>query len=75
MVGAAEAELRDRAGRLARWKGGADDDRAFLIQERPSTSKGTTEEAIEQLRALEEAGLARIMGQHLLHRVTSPRSS
>jgi alkanesulfonate monooxygenase SsuD/methylene tetrahydromethanopterin reductase-like flavin-dependent oxidoreductase (luciferase family) len=35
---------------------------------RPSTILGTVEEAIEQLRELEAAGLTRIMGQHLLHR-------
>ncbi len=68
LVGADEDELHDRAARLARWKGEDDDGRAFLVNERPSTIKGTTEQAIEQLRALEEAGLARIMAQHLLHR-------
>jgi F420-dependent oxidoreductase-like protein len=68
LVGADAAELRDRANRLARWKGEGDDGDAFLANLRPSAIKGTTPEAIEQLRELEQAGLTRIMGQHLLHR-------
>ncbi len=68
LVGADEAELRDRASRLARWKGEGDDGDAFLAGLRESAIKGTTEQAIEQLRGLEAAGLTRIMGQHLLHR-------
>ena len=32
------------------------------------TIKGTVPEALEQLRELEQAGLTRVMGQHLLHR-------
>jgi F420-dependent oxidoreductase-like protein len=68
LVGADEAELRDRASRLAQWKGEDDDGDAFLAGLRESTIKGPTEQAIEQLRELEAAGLTRIMGQHLLHR-------
>lgn len=68
MVGADEPELRDRASRLAQWKGEGEDGDAFLAGLRESTIKGTTEQAIEQLRELEAAGLTRIMGQHLLHR-------
>ncbi len=68
LVGADADELRDRAGRLAQWKGEGDDGEAFLAGLRPSTIKGTAPEAIEQLHALEQAGLTRIMGQHLLHR-------
>ncbi len=68
LVGADEADLHDRAARLAEWKGTGGDGEALLAEQRPSTIKGTVPEAIEQLRALEEAGLSRIMGQHLLHR-------
>jgi len=68
LVGADEAELRERASRLAQWKGEGEDGEAFLAGLRESTIKGTTEQAIEQLRELEAAGLTRIMGQHLLHR-------
>jgi F420-dependent oxidoreductase-like protein len=68
LVGADEAELRDRASRLAQWKGEGDDGEAFLARLRPSAITGTTPEALEQLHTLEQAGLTRIMGQHLLHR-------
>jgi F420-dependent oxidoreductase-like protein len=67
LVGADADELRDRASRLAQWKGEGDDGEALLAGLRPSAIKGTTPEAIEQLRELEQAGLTRIMGQHLLH--------
>jgi len=68
LVGADRDELLDRAARLSRWKGEGGDGEAFIAGLRPSTILGTTEEAIAQLRELEEAGLTRIMGQHLLHR-------
>lgn len=68
LVGADAADLHDRSARLAEWKGTGGDGEAFLVEQRPSTIKGTVPEAIEQLRALEQAGLSRIMGQHLLHR-------
>ncbi|HXR59754.1 MAG TPA: TIGR03560 family F420-dependent LLM class oxidoreductase [Solirubrobacterales bacterium] len=68
LVGADRGELVDRASRLSRWKGEGDDGEAFIAGLRESTILGTTEEAVEQLRELEAAGLTRIMGQHLLHR-------
>ncbi|MGN6202917.1 MAG: TIGR03560 family F420-dependent LLM class oxidoreductase [Solirubrobacterales bacterium] len=68
LVGSDRAELLDRASRLSRWKGEGDDGEAFIAGPRESTILGTVEEAIEQLHELEEAGLTRIMGQHLLHR-------
>jgi F420-dependent oxidoreductase-like protein len=68
LVGADADELRDRASRLAQWKGEGEDGEAFLSGLRESAIRGTTPEAIEQLRELEQAGLTRIMGQHLLHR-------
>lgn len=68
LVGADRGELLDRAARLSRWKGRGDDGEAFIAGLRPSTILGTVDEAVEQLRELEAAGLARIMGQHLLHR-------
>jgi alkanesulfonate monooxygenase SsuD/methylene tetrahydromethanopterin reductase-like flavin-dependent oxidoreductase (luciferase family) len=68
LVGADRAELLDRARRLSEWKGRGSDGEAFIAGLREATILGTAEEAIEQLRALERAGLARIMGQHLLHR-------
>jgi F420-dependent oxidoreductase-like protein len=68
LVGADRDELLDRARRLSRWKGQGDDAEAFIAGLRPSTILGTTEEAIERLQELKEAGLTRIMGQQLLHR-------
>jgi F420-dependent oxidoreductase-like protein len=68
LVGADAEDLRDRASRLSRWKGEGDDGPAFLANLRGSTVQGTVPEAIEQLQDLEQAGLTRIMGQHLLHR-------
>ncbi|HET8565757.1 MAG TPA: LLM class flavin-dependent oxidoreductase [Solirubrobacterales bacterium] len=68
LVGADRGELVDRATRLSRWKGAGDDGEAFIAGLRKSTILGTVEEAVEQLQELEAAGLARIMGQHLLHR-------
>ncbi len=68
LVGADRDDLLRRASHLARWKGESDDGEAFIAGLRESTVCGTAEEAIEQLRELEAAGLARIMGQHLLHR-------
>jgi F420-dependent oxidoreductase-like protein len=68
LVGADRDELIDRASRLAQWKGEGDDGEAFVAGLRESTILGTVEEAVEQLRELEAAGLTRIMGQHLLHR-------
>lgn len=68
LVGADRDELVDRASRLSQWKGEGDDGEAFIAGLRESTILGTVEEATEQLRELEGAGLTRIMGQHLLHR-------
>jgi F420-dependent oxidoreductase-like protein len=68
MVGADAAELRDRAGRLSEWNGEGGDGDAYLASLPDSTIKGTVAEAQEQLRALADAGLVRVMGQHLLHR-------
>lgn len=68
LVGADRAELVERASRLAQWKGEGDDGESFMSSLRESTILGTAEEAVEQLRELEAAGLTRIMGQHLLHR-------
>ncbi len=67
MVGADRAELVERATRLAGWKGEGSDGEAFLAAMRAATIKGTVPEALEQLEVLREAGLSRVMGQHLLH--------
>ncbi len=68
LVAADREELRDRAARLARWKGQGEDGDAFLADLRKATIAGAVPEALEQLQELEQAGLARLMAQHLLHR-------
>ncbi|HWC08405.1 MAG TPA: LLM class flavin-dependent oxidoreductase [Solirubrobacterales bacterium] len=68
LVGADQDDLRARAARLSEWKGEGGDGDAYLASLRDSTITGTPDQAIEQLRELEAAGLTRVMGQHLLHR-------
>jgi F420-dependent oxidoreductase-like protein len=71
MTGTAIGENRDdllrRAGALASKRGGDGDGKGFLANAGPEFIGGTIEEAAEKLRALEEAGVERVMLQHLLH--------
>ncbi len=60
-----EAELRERATRLADVRGGDPSD--FLAEPPPGWVVGTIEQAAEQFTALSEAGVRRVMCQHLLH--------
>jgi F420-dependent oxidoreductase-like protein len=64
LVGRDDAELRDRAARLALWRGEDDDSPDALP---PAWLVGTPAQIVEQLQALERAGVARVMLQHLLH--------
>jgi alkanesulfonate monooxygenase SsuD/methylene tetrahydromethanopterin reductase-like flavin-dependent oxidoreductase (luciferase family) len=65
LVGADEAELRDRAARLAQ-RIGADPDE--LVSNPPAAwIVGTADRAAEQLAGLRDAGVSRVMCQHLLH--------
>jgi F420-dependent oxidoreductase-like protein len=65
VVGSDEADLRDRARRLGE-KMGADGDE--LVSDPPSGwIVGTVDQAAEQLSALAEAGVSRVMCQQLLH--------
>jgi alkanesulfonate monooxygenase SsuD/methylene tetrahydromethanopterin reductase-like flavin-dependent oxidoreductase (luciferase family) len=68
LSGADEAELLERAGQLAEWQGFEGTAEDFLAQQRASSLAGTLDENIERLRGLEQAGVSRIMAQHLLHR-------
>jgi alkanesulfonate monooxygenase SsuD/methylene tetrahydromethanopterin reductase-like flavin-dependent oxidoreductase (luciferase family) len=68
LAGEDRAELLDRAGRLAQWQGEDTDPERFLAEQRDSTLAGTLDENIERLRELAEAGVDRVMAQHLLHR-------
>jgi F420-dependent oxidoreductase-like protein len=70
IVGETREEVVDRASRLSRWKGEGDDGEKFLAGQRDAVIVGTVEEAVDQLRALHDAGCHRVMAQHLLHRDT-----
>jgi F420-dependent oxidoreductase-like protein len=65
LIGRDHDELRDRAGRLAAVRGGDPDD--FLANPPPAWIIGTLEQATEQLTGLRDAGVQRVMCQHLLH--------
>jgi F420-dependent oxidoreductase-like protein len=65
LVGADEAELADRAGRLAEHMGQKVD--AVVENMRSRGVYGTPDQAAERLRELESAGVYRVMLQHFLH--------
>ncbi len=68
LVGADSDEVTERARRLAEWRGeDAADPERFLDGLPESWIVGTPAEAIEKLRRLTEAGVDRVMLQHLLH--------
>ncbi|MEA2400322.1 MAG: hypothetical protein QOK00_725 [Thermoleophilaceae bacterium] len=68
LAGEDRAELLDRAGRLAEWQGRDGDGESLLAELRESSIAGTLEENLERLGELAEAGVERVMLQHLLHR-------
>jgi F420-dependent oxidoreductase-like protein len=65
LVGRDRGELEDRARRLSEVTGG--DAASFLAQPPSGWVVGTLEDAAAQVAALRDAGVARIMCQHLLH--------
>jgi F420-dependent oxidoreductase-like protein len=68
LVGEDRAELLDRAGRLAEWRGHDGGAESFLDSVPDAWITGTLDEATERLRELAAAGVQRVMLQHLLHR-------
>jgi alkanesulfonate monooxygenase SsuD/methylene tetrahydromethanopterin reductase-like flavin-dependent oxidoreductase (luciferase family) len=68
LAGADRAELLDRAGRLSDWTGRGADAETFLSEQAPAALAGTLDELIERIGELAEAGVERLMLQHLLHR-------
>jgi alkanesulfonate monooxygenase SsuD/methylene tetrahydromethanopterin reductase-like flavin-dependent oxidoreductase (luciferase family) len=68
LAGEDRAGLVDRAGRLAEWQGAGVDAERFLGEQRDSSLAGTLDQNIERLHELAEAGVDRVMLQHLLHR-------
>src|SRR5438034_5732891 len=67
MVGSDRADLERRAGRLLARRGDRSDPGAFLDGLPPERLRGTPQQLLERLAELAEAGIERIMMQHLLH--------
>jgi F420-dependent oxidoreductase-like protein len=66
VLGADAADLRDRVNRLSRIRD--DDDPAGFLTNPPSGwIVATIDQAVEQLAALRDAGVRRVICQHLLH--------
>jgi alkanesulfonate monooxygenase SsuD/methylene tetrahydromethanopterin reductase-like flavin-dependent oxidoreductase (luciferase family) len=64
LIGADEGDLRARAWRLGEWQGRVTD----VEELRRKWIAGTPDEIVARLREYEEAGVERVMLQHLLHR-------
>jgi alkanesulfonate monooxygenase SsuD/methylene tetrahydromethanopterin reductase-like flavin-dependent oxidoreductase (luciferase family) len=67
VVGADRAEAEARAQRLVDRGYEAGDGASALAENRDRWVCGTVDEAVERLRALADAGVERMMLQHLLH--------
>jgi F420-dependent oxidoreductase-like protein len=65
IVGSDEGDFRERAGRIAAVKDVTVDE--LLANGSASWILGTVEQAAEQLRALADAGISKVMCQHLAH--------
>ena len=67
LIGRDRAELRERARLLAEYRRDLSDPDAFLASTQSAWITGTVDEVAEQLGALRDAGVARVMCQQLLH--------
>lgn len=69
LVGADRAELLERARRLVLWRGRGEQEAESVLASPPEAGwiVGTVDDAVRQLTALAEAGVERVMLQHLLH--------
>jgi alkanesulfonate monooxygenase SsuD/methylene tetrahydromethanopterin reductase-like flavin-dependent oxidoreductase (luciferase family) len=67
LAGEDRAELLDRAGRLAEWRGHPGGAEALLRELPEHWLAGTLDELSERLDELAGAGVERVMLQHLLH--------
>jgi F420-dependent oxidoreductase-like protein len=67
LVGADQAEMEGRATRMMERRGQAGDPKAFLAEWGHSRVAGTVGQVLDRLAAFAEAGIQRVMLQHLLH--------
>ncbi|HZD74626.1 MAG TPA: TIGR03560 family F420-dependent LLM class oxidoreductase [Actinomycetota bacterium] len=67
VVGRDRAELLERVARMLERTGRSGSPQEFIASSSGSRILGTTEQAVEQLRAFEAAGVQRVMLQHLAH--------
>jgi F420-dependent oxidoreductase-like protein len=67
MVASDRGELETKAGRLLERRGESGDPAAWLAGLGPERLRGTPDQILELLAQYEEAGVTRIMMQHLLH--------
>jgi len=67
LAGEDRAELIERAGRLAEWRGEHAGGESFLEHLSETWLAGTLDAVTARLRELAEAGVERVMLQHLLH--------
>jgi F420-dependent oxidoreductase-like protein len=67
LIGSDQNDLAARAGRLLARRGDTSDPASFLAGLGPERIVGTPDRVIEQLGAYAEAGVERVMLQHLVH--------
>ncbi len=67
VIGRDRGELLERAGRMLESTGRGGSPEELIASSAGSRIVGTTEQAVEQLRAFEAAGVQRVMLQHLVH--------
>jgi F420-dependent oxidoreductase-like protein len=68
LAGEDRAEVLERGGRLAEWRGHRGGSESFLRSVPESWLVGTLDDTVAGLRELAAAGVDRVMAQHLLHR-------
>lgn len=67
LVGRTQEEVHERAGRLLSWMGSSRTVEEYLGRLAEIGITGTPDQAVDRLRAYRDAGVERVMLQHLLH--------
>jgi alkanesulfonate monooxygenase SsuD/methylene tetrahydromethanopterin reductase-like flavin-dependent oxidoreductase (luciferase family) len=67
LVGSDRRDLEAKVGRLLERRGDTSDPGAFLDNLEPERIAGTPEQVLERLAQYAEAGVQRVMLQHILH--------